>query len=445
MQPEALWDERWETEVVPRLPSEMESQARELKAFVRVREVMCVSDLVRARLSYVLGATSFRRLGMWAVLVGVATLSEAAWRKRLRKASAWLLWLLGELLAVPEQARWLEGRVTGRVLLVDATRLREPGGCGDDWRVHTAYDLRRGRLAEVTVTDRHEAESLRHFQLRAGDIVVADNGYGYRRSVATVRACQADGVFRITPCSFPLEDEHEQPIDVLRWLRRRGASQRSLACWCRWQGQRSAVRLSALKLSPERARQARAAKVQKAKKKGHAITDETIFVAGWVLLITTLPEEQWSSEEVLRLYRARWQIELVYKRMKQLLPLAHLRSAHVESVQATIRLMLIAWVLQEEEASQIRAQLSQVIQTSGTPAEAMEAAVISSWLLTGLCLETLRQQVQGGWTRARLRACLPKLRRYLVSRPRKRVHQESTIRAWLAPPSRKGRTHAHAC
>ncbi len=36
-----------------------------------------------------------RRLGIWAVLVQGATLSEAAWRKRLLKASAWLLWLVG--------------------------------------------------------------------------------------------------------------------------------------------------------------------------------------------------------------------------------------------------------------------------------------------------------------------------------------------------------------
>lgn len=35
--------------------------------------------------------TSFRRLGVWAVLVKVATISETAWRKRLLKASAWLL------------------------------------------------------------------------------------------------------------------------------------------------------------------------------------------------------------------------------------------------------------------------------------------------------------------------------------------------------------------
>ena len=56
---------------------------------------------------------------------------------------------------------------------------------------------------------------------------------------------------------------------------------------------------------------------------------------------------------------------------------------------------------------------------------------MSSWLLSGLGLDTLRQQVQGTWSEARLVACLPQLRRFLCSRPRVRVHQESTVRAWL--------------
>jgi len=37
----------------------------------------------------------------------------------------------------------------GRVLLVDASRLRQPGGTGDDWRLHLAYDLPAGRMSEV--------------------------------------------------------------------------------------------------------------------------------------------------------------------------------------------------------------------------------------------------------------------------------------------------------
>jgi hypothetical protein len=73
-----------------------------------------------------------------------------------------------------------------------------------------------------------------------------------------------------------------------------------------------------------------------------------------------------------------------------------------------------------------------------------ETVVVSRWLLSGLGLDTLRQQVQGTWSEARLQACLPRLRRFLCHRLRRRVHQESAVRAWLTQrASLHGGRHSH--
>ena len=58
--------------------------------------------------------------------------------------------------------------------------------------------------------------------------------------------------------------------------------------------------------------------------------------------------------DVLRLYRARWQVELVFKRMKQLLRFNQLRSTNRTTVEATVRALLVAWALQEDMGQKSR-------------------------------------------------------------------------------------------
>lgn len=415
----ALVEDAWSTEIVPLLPVDLAEQAHTLGAFVRVRGIACVTDLLRALLAFALADHSTRSLGAWAVLQGVADLSEAAWRKRLGKSNLWLGWLLSALLAVSPATPPPTRR---RVRLIDATRLGQVGRGGDAWRVHWDYDLTAGRLGSVVVSDHHGGEHLGRFELAPDDIIVADNGYGYRRSVALVRAAGADGVFRIYPPTFPLEQADGQPFDVLAWLGQPGSATRSWSGWCRWNGQRYAVRLLAAPLPPAKAQQARKRKQRKAKQHGRRSTSaRTRRLAGWLLLVTTLSEREWSAEAVLRLYRARWQVELVFKRLKQLLRVRRLRCKRKEVAEATVRALLIAWVLQEDLATSLREALASDTQCP-----------VSSWRVCQLSLETLRQEVIGHWSRARLRECLPRLRRFLGESPRRREHQESQVRRWLS-------------
>ena len=334
-----------------------------------------------------------------------------------------------------------------RILLIDATRLKQPGGTGDDWRVHVGYDLLAGRLVDVRVTERRTAEAFELFVLGPGDIVIADRGYSRCRQLAYALRHGAQVVVRLEMQKGPLLDEHGQRLDVVAWLHQSQGGTQSRVVAFDEQGQRFRGRLIACALPPEAAERARAKARKKASKQQRQLKEQTLVLAGWLLVFCSLPAASWSDSQVLTLYRARWQVELLIKRMKSVLRLAQLRGKTALTNEATILALLVCWALQQQEAESARAVLAQASQqvaalaavppssqqdTAGPEqaAEPRERAV-SSWLLTALCVQTLRTVVQGYWTPARLRACLPALHRFVCESPRRRQQQESALRRQL--------------
>ena len=143
---------------------------------------------------------------------------------------------------------------------------------------------------------------------------------------------------------------------------------------------------------------------------------------------------------MVKLYRARWQIELLFKRLKQGLQLHLLPVKLWERAQAYVHLCLIVWSLQEQEAQALSELLAGLLNEPevGQQDEPVEDEpeqpiwVISHWGLARCELETLQTLLRGSWTRQRLRDCLPALQRYLVSRQReKRLSQETEVQHWL--------------
>ncbi len=191
------------------------------------------------------------------------------------------------------------------------------------------------------------------------------------------------------------------------------------------------MRVVLFHLPKDQAQRARESKAAKARAKGKQLKDETLWWAEWVVIVTTLCEQDWPDALILRLYRARWQIELLFKRMKTFLQMHVLRLKQIERARLVVHLLLIGWALYEQEAQLMR----EVFQKIATEAdqERMEPVecVLSTWTLTAIGVQHLKQIVCGGWSEQRLCACVPWLLRYLCHRPRLRGHQETEIRAQL--------------
>jgi hypothetical protein len=448
LQGASLAEDEWNSQIVPQLPTGWQEQAETLRAHQRQRSIRSASDLLRGLLAYTLCVTSFRQLGAWSMLIGVADVSDTDWRKRLRQAGDWLVWLLRELLKVAAcQSPWLVRGGWRRVLLLDATHLACPGPRGKVWRVHTAFDLLAGRITELHITDRKVSETLTLFDVQAGDLLVSDSANGYRDRLAFVRENHADLVVRFSVQSLPLCDVEGHALDVIRWLKgyhaRAGrVCERQVVILHK--GKTYPLRCVAKRLTAEQTRRAQRHKKRRAREEKRQITQDTLYAAGWLLLVTTLPAEQWSAQQILQLYQARWHIELLFKRIKQLLHHHRLRCHTAPSARASMASVLLSWVFQQEEAVQARLCLQEAVrevedlplaQREQILPEPVEPAPISEWHLAVLCLDHLRQSIHGRFSRERLRACWPRLQRFVRGSPRRRRHLYTQWTQWLTASS----------
>lgn len=71
--------------------------------------------------------------------------------------------------------------------------------------------------------------------------------------------------------------------------------------------------------------------MQEASKKRRKLRPETLEYAEYVIIFTTVNRHAFKKKDVLTLYRGRWQVELVFKRLKGIVGVGHLPKKDPES------------------------------------------------------------------------------------------------------------------
>ena len=315
-------------------------------------QIQSAEQLLRLLLMHVAGGLSLEQTVARAKVRGLASLNAMALHKRLCASHEWLQALTSHVVA--NVRRHLSGSApvwkTGRrVRALDATDIQEPGSTGTDWRIH--YSLRLPELCcdFFELTDQRGGESLRRLPVNAGDLVLVDRGYNDRRAVAQVLDQGGEVILRHQSQSFPLLDEQGKVFDPLPALRRLGIGE-AFECAVSFQppkGKLRKARLCALRKSPEQARRARFKAERKARTRGRNIQPHTLEYADFIVLITTVKAEEMELAVVLEFYRARWQVELAFKRLKSLLQMGQVPKKKEASCQAWMQGKILTALLIE--------------------------------------------------------------------------------------------------
>jgi len=342
------------------LPEGWMEKARELGALRRTRGFANARTLLQVMLIHLAEGCGLRETAARASLAGLAHVSDVALLKRLRSCAAWFEWLAQRLREAPElrdpvpdgSAHRLLGE--RRLRVVDGSMVSEPGPTGSQWRLHYAIGLPELHCQEVHVGSKDEGETLKRFEVCAGDVFMADRGYAHPGGIAHVVRHHADVIVRMNLVTLPLYD----PNVAERWDILAHVSTLKIGHSGSWpvsvrpkrepgekvRGEVIAGRLCALRKSEAAAEQGRVRVRRESQRNGTAVQPQTLEAAGYVLIFTTLPAEI-SAERVLAVYRLRWQIELEFKRLKSLIQLGHLKKHDAQGARSWLQGKLLVALL----------------------------------------------------------------------------------------------------
>lgn len=345
-----LMDEEWDL-LAEFLPEGWRDLAKKTGAMRRARgEITNPALLLQLLLLHVATGLSLKQAAARAQAQGLVSVSDVALLKRLRTSEPWLRELARRMFESSRFAR-LDARAPDgmRLRAVDATCIVEPGATGADWRVHFSITLPEMRCDYYEVTDDTGAESYKRFPVHQGDLILGDRGYAHREAVAHVLAQRGDVIVRLNSSSFPLLNAHGKSAFVLLSHLRRLRGHRPGEWSVRFEakGKLWSMRLCAIRKTLLAAERAKSKILKEAYKKRIQVRPETLESAEYIYVLTSVASGVLDDHEVLGLYRARWQVELCFKRLKSLFRLGHVPKSSDLSARAWIEGKLLTALLIE--------------------------------------------------------------------------------------------------
>ena len=324
---------------------DLEASARRHRALLRKRGVRSAADLLHLALLYGPGGLSLRGVASFATEAGIAELCDVSLLDRLRNSGDYLADVLEHLLRQASGDAASGARL--QLSLVDGSTVSVPGSSGSDWRLHARYEPARGRFTDLVITEASTAEALSCVAVRPGDVLVQDRGYARVRNFVHARANGADFITRIGWRSVKLFYPSGPAFNLLDALPEDGASVVEHDVVIGSGHTAVPARLILARKPPEATQNQRKKLTRKASRKGQNTDPRTLRAAGFMMLLTSLPAESATAEEIVRLYRMRWQIELAFKRLKSLGGFAELKAKDPRLARSWLLAHLIAATLIE--------------------------------------------------------------------------------------------------
>ena len=306
-------------EIYALFPLGWQTKARELGALERARNIKTAEDLLMLNLAY---QTNGKSLGGTSALLksgGTINLDKNAVYFRIQKSAEWNNWLTQNICRdagiTAERPEFLDNT---RVIAVDATDEKMNAEGNVLSRLHYAVDIYDLQPVETIATLGETGEKLTNFnKFHKNDIILADRAYGTINSIEHAKLCGSDFVIRLKYNAFTMYDESGERFDITNAIRdmSEGASTEFGLNYMRG-GKLTPIRICVYRKTSEQAADSeRQIKVSNKRKERTEPSDIQLFYGNYVIVATSL---NFGCDKILELYRQRWQIEMLFKRLKSL-------------------------------------------------------------------------------------------------------------------------------
>jgi len=348
----SLIEEDWQI-LLKMFPANWRELAKETKAITRTfRSFANEESVMRTLLLHIAKGYSLRETVTRAKLANIAEVSDVALLKRLQCSDDWFKELCLCLLK-ERGVTTVNDNKTIRMRLVDGTTVKEPGKTGSVWRIH--YSLRLPDLYcdyfKLTGTEgKGSGESFKQFPIKKGDCIVGDRGYSTPQGIAYLYHQGAYILVRVNTQALNFFTVNKSKFNLLKNVKniKQEHAIREWKVKLAVEDEWISGRLCIIRKSKIAAEQTIKKLKIKASKKQKELKPETLEFAKYVIVFTTLPCEDFPAKAVLKWYRLRWQIELVFKRLKSLAGLGHLPKYDEMSVKAWLYGKLFVGLLVEK-------------------------------------------------------------------------------------------------
>ena len=315
------------------MPEGYDNACFETGAIVRKRDIKDPDDLMMLALFHLLTGCSLIEISEVAKLAEIGNISDVAFMKRFKKCNEWFKWIISNTISDGLIEYTPPKKLTHyRILAVDASDVKEKGRSSRVFRLHFALDLIKMQAALYNITSNHVGEKLANFDFQEGDLVLGDRVYS---SVAGIEHCLASGsdyVLRVKLNSFKPYDSDGNPLDLYEIVVGSGldVGEKNVFLKC-GDGRLLPSRICYRKIDDAAIKNAYKRMKKREHKHQMTMSDNAKAFNEYIIVVSSLPKEI-STDDVLELYRFRWQVELYFKRLKSILDFGELPKKTEESI-----------------------------------------------------------------------------------------------------------------